>query len=61
MGHELGHSMHSYYSSKKQDYIYCEYSLFVAEIASTVNEVLLFKYLYANSKNKPPYISPYMH
>ena len=52
MIHELGHSMHSYYSDKKQNYIYHQYPIFLAEIASTVNEVLLNDYLYKHAKNK---------
>lgn len=48
IAHELGHSMHSYYSSKAQDYVNADYSIFVAEVASTVNEVLLLKYMLAN-------------
>lgn len=51
MGHELGHSMHSYYS-KKQNYVDSNYPIFLAEIASTVNEVLINDYLYKNSKTK---------
>lgn len=45
IAHELGHSLHSYYSSKTQAYHNADYSIFVAEVASTVNEVLLLKYL----------------
>ncbi|WP_251550799.1 oligoendopeptidase F [Neobacillus muris] len=45
MAHELGHAMHSYYSSKHQPRISAGYSIFVAEVASTVNEVLLIHYL----------------
>lgn len=41
LAHELGHSMHSYYSNKNNDYEYSRYSIFVAEVASTVNELLL--------------------
>lgn len=41
LAHELGHSMHSYYSGKNQDYIYSGYTIFSAEIASTVNEMIL--------------------
>lgn len=52
MAHELGHSMHSYYSIKNQDYMYHGYPIFLAEIASTVNEVLLNDYLYKNAKTK---------
>ena len=44
--------MHSYYSNKKQDYINADYPIFLAEIASTVNEVLLSNYLIKNSTNK---------
>ncbi len=51
MAHELGHSMHSYYS-KTQDYTYHGYPIFLAEIASTVNEVLLNDYLYKHAKTK---------
>ena len=51
MIHELGHSMHSYYS-KSQNYIDHQYPIFLAEIASTVNEVLLNDYLYKNAKTK---------
>ena len=51
MIHELGHSMHSYYS-KSQSYFYHNYPIFLAEIASTVNEVLLNDYLYQNAKTK---------
>lgn len=43
LAHELGHSMHSYYSNKTQPYQTSDYSIFVAEVASTFNEVLLFK------------------
>lgn len=50
--HELGHSIHSYYSRTSQPYIYSGYKIFVAEVASTVNETLLIKYLLKNSKDK---------
>lgn len=45
VAHELGHSMHSYHSDHAQDYLNHNYRIFVAEVASTVNEVLLTKYL----------------
>ena len=45
LAHELGHAMHSYYSDKNQPQEKAGYTLFVAEVASTVNEVLLLKYL----------------
>ena len=44
--HELGHSMHSFYTRKNQPYVYGDYSIFVAEVASTCNEALLTEYLY---------------
>ena len=52
MAHELGHSMHSYYSDKNQNYFNSQYPIFLAEIASTVNEVLLNDYMYKNAKTK---------
>jgi oligoendopeptidase F len=45
LAHELGHAMHSYHSNRSQPYIYADYTIFLAEIASTVNEVLLTGYL----------------
>ena len=51
LAHEMGHAMHSYYSNKKQDYINADYPIFLAEIASTVNEVLLSNYLIKNSED----------
>lgn len=50
--HELGHSMHSYYSKHNQPYLYSSYKIFVAEVASTLNELLLINYLLENSKSK---------
>jgi oligoendopeptidase F len=41
----MGHAMHSYYTNKTQPYIYSDYKIFVAEVASTLNESLLIKYL----------------
>ena len=52
LAHELGHSMHSYYARSNNDYQYGDYSLFVAEVASTVNELLLSKYLLKTSNEK---------
>ena len=52
LAHELGHSMHTYYSCKNNPYQYSSYQIFVAEVASTVNELLLNKYMYKNSKSK---------
>ncbi|HIX31723.1 MAG TPA: oligoendopeptidase F, partial [Firmicutes bacterium] len=48
LAHELGHSMHSYFSDHAQDYPNHDYRILVAEVASTVNEVLLTKYLLRN-------------
>lgn len=45
LAHEAGHSMHSFLSRKTQPYLYADYTIFVAEVASTFNEVLLTKYL----------------
>ena len=52
LAHEMGHAMHSYYSYKTQDYLYASYPIFLAEIASTVNEVLLSNYLIDKADNK---------
>ena len=52
MAHELGHAMHSYYSNKNQPSELAGYSIFVAEVASTVNEILLNKYMIKNSKTE---------
>ena len=49
--HELGHSMHSYYTRTNQPYQYGDYPIFVAEVASTTNELLLAKYLIDNSND----------
>ena len=45
IAHELGHSMHSFYASKNQNIINANYTIMVAEVASTVNEILLANYL----------------
>lgn len=49
--HEMGHSIHSYYSRKTQPYIYSSYSIFCAEVASTTNEILLINHLIENEKD----------
>lgn len=49
--HELGHSMHSYYSRNNNSYVYGGYSIIVAEVASTVNELLLAKHIINNTKD----------
>lgn len=50
--HEMGHSIHSYYSKKNQKFTYADYVLFCAEVASTTNECLLMDYLIKNEENK---------
>lgn len=45
LAHELGHSLHSYYSHENQPYVYSSYKIFVAEVASTLNEALLMDHL----------------
>ncbi len=52
IAHEMGHSIHSYFSNKTQPYATADYKIFVAEVASTVNEVLLIKYLLKNTDDK---------
>ena len=50
--HEFGHSIHSYFSRKYQPYIYGDYSIFVAEVASTCNEALLNDYMLKNATSR---------
>ncbi len=50
--HEAGHSMHTYYSDNNLPYEKAQYRIFVAEVASTVNEVLLLKYLLNNTEDE---------
>jgi oligoendopeptidase F len=52
LAHEAGHSMHSYLSAKNQPFAYFNYSLFVAEVASTFNEQLLSRHLLAHARDK---------
>lgn len=52
IAHELGHSMHSLYSHERQEYHDSGYPIFLAEIASTVNEILLNRYCSDNAKTK---------
>ena len=51
LAHELGHTMHSYFSNKAQPFSKADYATFVAEIASTVNENLLNNYMVQNAKS----------
>ncbi len=52
IAHELGHAMHSYFSTKNQPQAKSSYRIFVAEVASTVNEVLLLKYMLKTTTDK---------
>ncbi|MTI49829.1 oligoendopeptidase F [Sporosalibacterium faouarense] len=52
LAHEMGHSLHSYYSRENQPYVYGGYSIFVAEVASTANEALLMDYMLKNTNDK---------
>lgn len=52
LAHELGHAMHTYYSNNTQPRELAGYAIFLAEIASTVNEIILLKHLYENAKTK---------
>ena len=52
IAHEMGHSMHSYFSKENQPYIYGGYSIFVAEVASTVNESLLLDHMLKNVEDE---------
>ena len=51
LAHELGHTMHSYYSNKNQPYPTADYSIFVAEVASTFNEALLINMMLSKIEN----------
>ena len=52
IAHEMGHSLHTYFSNRSQPYAKADYRIFVAEVASTVNEVLLLKHLLAVTDNE---------
>lgn len=52
LAHELGHSIHSYFTMKNNPYITANYPIFLAEIASTTNELLLSHYMYEHSNSK---------
>ena len=61
LAHELGHSMHTYFSNKSQNYDQAGYKIFVAEVASIVNEMLLLKYLQKNAKTSAEKIYYFDH
>ncbi|EKD50512.1 MAG: hypothetical protein ACD_62C00521G0005 [uncultured bacterium] len=50
LAHEMGHGLHSYFTNKQQPFIYADYTTFVAEVASTINEAFLFKYMLPRTK-----------
>ena len=52
LAHELGHAMHSHYSNTNQPITKSDYSIFAAEVASIVNEILLINYMIKNAKSK---------
>jgi oligoendopeptidase F len=52
LAHEMGHNMHSYYTGMSQPYPYANYSIFLAEVASTFNESLLLDYMISNSSSR---------
>ncbi|WGI36343.1 oligoendopeptidase F [Mesomycoplasma lagogenitalium] len=52
LAHEIGHSLHSYFSNQNQPYELADYPIILAEIASTFNELMLNDYLFNNSNNK---------
>jgi oligoendopeptidase F len=57
LAHELGHTMHSYYSNKRQPYPLADYPTFVAEVASTFNEALLIDYMLREITDEPTRLS----
>lgn len=52
LAHEMGHNMHSFFTEKYQPYVYADYPIFLAEVASITNEALLMEHLIANTKSK---------
>ncbi|MBQ7577261.1 MAG: oligoendopeptidase F [Synergistaceae bacterium] len=50
--HEMGHSLHSFYSRKNQPQVYADYTILLAEVASTTNEALLLEYMLNNAKSQ---------
>jgi oligoendopeptidase F len=52
LAHEMGHAMHSYYSQQSQPYVYAHYTIFVAEVASTLNESLLMQHLLSTKTDR---------
>ncbi|MDZ4865761.1 MAG: M3 family metallopeptidase, partial [Alphaproteobacteria bacterium] len=58
---EMGHSIHTMLSHETQPYVYSDYTIFVAEVASTLNEALLLEYMLANAKNRDEQIVLLQH
>ncbi len=52
IAHEMGHALHTYYSNANQPYAKADYRIFVAEVASTVNEVLLLRHILSKTKDE---------
>lgn len=52
IAHEMGHALHTYHSNAKQPYAKADYRIFVAEVASTVNETLLLKYILSTTQDE---------
>jgi oligoendopeptidase F len=52
LAHEMGHAMHSYYTHTTQPYVYANYPIFAAEIASTANEALLMLHMLKNTDSR---------
>ena len=52
IAHEMGHSIHTYFSNRTQPFAKADYKIFVAEVASTVNEVLLLRYILSTAEDK---------
>ncbi len=64
LAHEMGHTLHSYYTQKTQPLPYADYPIFLAEVASITNEILLMNYLIDNAKTKEeklPLLETYMN
>ncbi len=57
LAHELGHTMHSFYSNKNQPYVNADYPIFLAEVASITNEILLADYVLDHIKNQDKKLS----
>lgn len=55
--HEMGHNMHSFYTEQNQPFVYADYSIFVAEVASTMNEAFLLDYLIEHATSKEEKLS----